>query len=108
MSSIGKLMKQAGRIQRQMEQAQADLAERTVETTSGGGAVKVTAKCDGRLKAISINPESIDKEDISLLEDLVLSAVNSALDQAKEISDEEMGKLTQGPVSYTHLRAHET
>ena len=63
MSSIGKLMKQAGRIQRQMEQAQADLAERTVETTSGGGAVKVTAKCDGRLKAISINPESIDKED---------------------------------------------
>ena len=96
MSSIGKLMKQAGRIQRQMEQAQADLAERTVETTSGGGAVKVTAKCDGRLKAISINPESIDQEDISLLEDLVLSAVNSALDQAKEISDEEMGKLTQG------------
>ena len=89
-------MKQAGRIQRQMEQAQADLAERTVETTSGGGAVKVTAKCDGWLKAISINPESIDKEDISLLEDLVLSAVNSALDQAKEISDEEMGKLTQG------------
>ena len=89
-------MKQAGRIQRQMEQAQADLAERTVETTSGGGAVKVTAKCDGRLKAISTNPESIDKEDISLLEDLVLSAVNSALDQAKEISDEEMGKLTQG------------
>ena len=96
MSSIGKLMKQAGRIQRQMEQAQADLAERTVETTSGGGAVKVTAKCDGRLKTISINPESIDQEDISLLEDLVLSAVNSALDQAKEISDEEMGKLTQG------------
>ena len=89
-------MKQAGRIQRQMEQAQEDLAERTVETTSGGGAVKVTAKCDGWLKAISINPESIDKEDISLLEDLVLSAVNSALDQAKEISDEEMGKLTQG------------
>lgn len=96
MSSIGKLMKQAGRIQRQMEQAQADLADRTVETTSGGGAVKVTAKCDGTLKSIAIDPESIDKSDISLLEDLVISAVNSALEQAKEISNEEMGKLTQG------------
>jgi len=96
MSSIGKLMKQASRIQRQMEQAQADLADRTIDTTSGGGAVKVTAKCDGTLKSISIDPESVDKEDISLLEDLVLSAVNNALEQAKEISNDEMGKLTSG------------
>jgi len=89
-------MKQASRIQRQMEQAQADLADRTIDTTSGGGAVKVTAKCDGTLKSISIDPESVDKEDISLLEDLVLSAVNNALEQAKEISNDEMGKLTSG------------
>jgi len=89
-------MKQANRIQRQMEQAQSDLSDRTVDATSGGGAVKVTAKCDGLLKAIVIDPESVDKEDISLLEDLVLSAVNSALAEAKEISNDEMGKLTSG------------
>jgi len=96
MSSIGKLMKQASRIQRQMEQAQEDLADRTVDATSGGGAVKITAKCDGTLKAITIDPESVDKEDISLLEDLVLTAANNALEQAKEISNDEMGKLTSG------------
>jgi DNA-binding protein YbaB len=57
MSSIGKLMKQASRIQRQMEQAQEDLSDRTVDASSGGGAVKITAKCDGTLKTITIDPE---------------------------------------------------
>ena len=96
MSSIGKLMKQASRIQRQMEQAQEDLSDRTVDASSGGGAVKITAKCAGTLKTITIDPESVDKEDISLLEDLVLTAANKALEEAKEISNDEMGKLTSG------------
>ena len=78
-------MKQASRIQRQMEQAQEDLSDRTVDASSGGGAVKIT-----------IDPESVDKEDISLLEDLVLTAANKALEEAKEISNDEMGKLTSG------------
>jgi len=96
MSSIGKLMKQAARIQRQMEDVQNQLAARTVETTSGGGAVKVSAKCDGTLGSIKIAPEAINPADVQLLEDMILTAVNSALVQAKEISTAEMGKVTQG------------
>lgn len=96
MSSIGKLMKQAARMQQQMEQVQADLAKRTVEATSGGGAVKVTAKCDGSLAAIKIDPQALNPSDAQVVEDMVLTAVNQALAQAKEISNAEMGKATAG------------
>ncbi|HOX01914.1 MAG TPA: YbaB/EbfC family nucleoid-associated protein [Candidatus Paceibacterota bacterium] len=96
MSSIGKLMKQAARIQRQMEDVQTQLASRTVEATSGGGAVKVVAKCDGTLASIKIDPQAANPSDITLLEDLVISAANNALNQAKEISNAEMGKVTSG------------
>jgi DNA-binding YbaB/EbfC family protein len=96
MSSIGKLMKQAARLQQQMEQTQAALAARTVEATSGGGAVKVTARCDGSLAAIKIEPSTLNPGDASLLEDMVLSAANQALEQAKKISSEEMGRISQG------------
>ncbi|HEX7860584.1 MAG TPA: YbaB/EbfC family nucleoid-associated protein [Verrucomicrobiae bacterium] len=96
MSSIGKLMKQAARIQRQMEETQASLAARTVEATSGGGAVKVVAKCDGLLASIKIDPQALNPSDAQLLEDMIISAANNALAQAKEISTAEMGKVTQG------------
>ncbi len=96
MSSIGKLVKQAARMQQQMEQIQAQLAARTVEATSGGGAVKVVAKCDGSIASIKIDPQAINPAEAQLLEDLVLTAVNSALDQARQISSAEMGKATQG------------
>jgi nucleoid-associated protein EbfC len=96
MSSIGKLMKQAQRMQQQMEQTQAALAARTVEATSGGGAVKVTAKCDGSLASIKIDPSAVNPADVQLLEDMILTGVNQALAQAKEISTAEMGKITQG------------
>ena len=89
-------MKQAARMQQQMEQIQADLARRTVEGASGGGAVKVTAKCDGSLSAIKIDPQALNPADVQLLEDMIIAAVNSALHQAKEISSAEMGKATQG------------
>lgn len=96
MSSIGKLMKQAQRMQQQIERVQAELASKTVEATSGGGVVKVTAKCDGTLAAIKIDPAAVNPSDVSLIEDMVLSAANNALAQAKEISNTEMGKVTQG------------
>ncbi|HEY5915098.1 MAG TPA: YbaB/EbfC family nucleoid-associated protein [Verrucomicrobiae bacterium] len=96
MSSIGKLMKQAARMQQQMEQVQSDLANRTVEATSGGGAVKVVAKCDGTIGAIKIDPQAINPSDAQLLEDMILTAANQALSQAKEISTAEMGKVTAG------------
>lgn len=96
MSSIGKLMKQAARMQQQMEQVQADLAARTIEATSGGGAVKVIARCDGTVAAIKIDPAALNPSDAQLLEDMLITAINQALTQAKEISNAEMGKVTQG------------
>jgi nucleoid-associated protein EbfC len=96
MSSIGKLMKQAARMQQQMEQIQAQLAAKTVEATSGGGAVKVTARCDGSLAAIKIDPQALNPSDAQVVEDMILTAVNQALAQAKEISNAEMGKATAG------------
>ena len=96
MSGVGKLMKQAARIQRQMEEVQAALAARTVEATSGGGVVKVVAKCDGTIASIKIDPQAVNPSDVQLLEDMVLTAANNALSQAKEISNAEMGKVTQG------------
>src|SRR5215471_11999301 len=96
MSSIGKLMKQAARMQQQMEQIQLELANRTVEATSGGGAVKVVARCDGTIASIKIDPQAMNPADAQLVEDMILTAANQALGQAKEISTAEMGKATAG------------
>ena len=89
-------MKQAARMQQQMEQIQLELANRTVEATSGGGAVKVVARCDGTIASIKINPQALNPADAQLLEDMILTAANQALGQAKEISTAEMGKATAG------------
>ena len=96
MSSIGKLMKQATRMQQQIEQVQAQLADKTIEATSGGGAVKIVAKCDGTLASVKIDPQALNPADAQILEDMILTATNQALNQAKEISNTEMGKVTQG------------
>ena len=96
MSSIGKLMKQAARMQQQMEEIQSQLAARTVEATSGGGAVKVVAKCDGTIASIKIDPQALNPSDAQVLEDMIITAANQALGQAKEIANSEMGKVTAG------------
>ncbi len=96
MSSIGKLMKQAARMQQQMEEVQAQLAARTVEATSGGGAVKVTAKCDGTIASIKIDPQAMSPGDAQLVEDMILTAANQAITQAKDIANSEMQKITAG------------
>jgi DNA-binding YbaB/EbfC family protein len=96
MSSIGKLMKQAARMQQQVEQIQNDLAKRTVDASSGGGAVKVVAKCDGTIASIKIDPQALNPSDAQIVEDMILTAANQALAQAKEISNAEMGKVTAG------------
>jgi hypothetical protein len=83
-------------MQQQMAEIQAQLATRTVEATSGGGAVKVAAKCNGTVASIKINPQAINPADAQLLEDMILSAVNQALEQASQIANAEMGKATQG------------
>jgi len=83
-------------MQQQMEKVQADLAQRTIEATSGGGAVKVTAKCDGTIASIKIDPQAINPDDAQLLEDLIVTAANQALSQARDIANSEMGKVTSG------------
>ena len=89
-------MKQAARMQQQMTQIQADLAARKVEASSGGGAVKAVATCDGALHSIKIDPQALNPNDAQLVEDMILTAVNQALAQAKQIQTDEMGKATAG------------
>jgi DNA-binding YbaB/EbfC family protein len=96
MANFGKMVKEAARMQQKMEQVQAELASRTVEATSGGGAVKVIARCDGTISSVKIDPQAINPAEVSLLEDLVLSAVNQALTEAKDVANGEMGKVTAG------------
>ena len=96
MANIEKLMKQAARMQEQMQSVQAGLVNLTVEASSGGGAVKVVAKGDGSVVSIKIDPAAASAGDVSMLEDLVLSAVNQALTQAKDRASAEMSKVTAG------------
>ncbi|MCD6340098.1 MAG: YbaB/EbfC family nucleoid-associated protein [Verrucomicrobia bacterium] len=96
MANLGKLFKQATRIQQQIQAAQESLAQRTVEAASGGGAVKVVARCDETIQSIKIDPKAIDPEDPEMLEDLVLAAVNSALEKAKATAKEELSKAAGG------------
>ena len=96
--NMNALMKQAQKMQKQMEEAQAALAEQVVETTSGGGAVKVTATGKKEIKEIKINPDVVDPDDVEMLEDLILSAVNEALRQVDEIANGAMSKIAGGNI----------
>jgi DNA-binding YbaB/EbfC family protein len=96
MASINKLMKQAMKAQQQAQEIDAAMADRTVEASSGGGAVKVVATCKGQLKSIKIDPEAADPEDIESLEDMVMLAVNNAMEEGQKIQAEEMAKVTAG------------
>ena len=96
MASLNKLMKQAMKAQQQAQEVDAAMADRTVEASSGGGAVKVVATCKGQLKSIKIDPEAADPEDIESLEDMVMLAVNNAMEEGRKIQAEEMAKVTAG------------
>ncbi len=94
--NIQKMLKQMQRMQADMAQTQQDLVSRTVEGTSGGGRVTVTANGSQEITAIKIAREVVDPEDVEMLEDLVLNAVQQALAKSKELAAGEMGKVTQG------------
>lgn len=83
-------------MQKQMEEIQASLEEKTLETTSGGGAVKVVITGKKVIKSITIDPEVVDSDDVEMLEDLMLTAVNEAIRQAEEMSNRELGKVAGG------------
>jgi DNA-binding YbaB/EbfC family protein len=93
---MGNIMKQAEKMQKQMLKLQAELEEREVEASTGGGMVTARVNGKGDLISIKINPEAVDPEDVEMLEDLILSAVNEANRKSKEMADKEMGKITGG------------
>lgn len=96
MPNMGQLMKQAQQIQTKMAKLQEDLGERTVDASSGGGMVIVVANGRQEVLSIKIEQEVIDPDDAEMLQDLIMAAVNDALTRAKEMVNEEMGKLTKG------------
>lgn len=87
------LMKQAQKMQEQMQKAQEELEEMELEGKAGGGLVTVTVSGKKVIKAISINPEAVDVDDIEMLEDLIMAAVSDAYAKAEEASSEKLGPL---------------
>lgn len=94
--NMDKIMKQAQKMQAQMARVQEDLAGETVEGSSGGGMVTVTANGQGDITGVRIDPEVLGDDDVEMLEDLVLAAVNEALRKSKELAAEKMGRVTGG------------
>ncbi len=93
---MGNLLKQAQQFQTKMAKLQEELGERTVEASAGGGMVNVVVNGRQEVVSIGIDPEVIDPDEQEMLQDLILAAVNDGLSKAKEMVNEEMGKLTQG------------
>ncbi len=89
-------MKQAQKMQEQMAKTQAELEEKTVEVSAGGGKVTVVANGAGDVLSIKIAKEIVDPEDVEILEDLVLSGVKQAIEQGKTLAQSEMTKITGG------------
>ena len=94
--NMNNLMKQAQRMQRQLEESQKELEEKEFTTSSGGGAVEVTITGKKEITKIKIDPEAADPDDIEMLEDLIMAAVNEAIRTVDEASSESMGKITGG------------
>lgn len=92
----GGMMAQIQRLQKQMEDAQAQLAVETITASAGGGAIKVIMTGDQKCKSVEINPDLLKDADAEMLQDLVLSAVNMALDQSRELAAQKMGPLAGG------------
>ena len=96
MKGFGNMMKEAQKLQQQMAALQEEVGKRTVEATAGGGMVTVVANGRQELVSIKIDPEVVSKDDVQMLEDLVLAATNEALRKSRELVQQELGKLTGG------------
>lgn len=94
--NLNKLMKQAQKMQEQMTKTQAELEQKTVEVSAGGGKVTVTANGAGDVIQIKIDKEIVDPEDVEFLEETVLTAVKQAIEQGKALAQSEMTKITGG------------
>lgn len=96
MNNMNQMMKQVKKMQEQMLKAQEELGSKTIEGSSGGGVVTVQVNGHKKVLSIQIKPEAVDPEDIEMLQDLVITAVNDALTQAEELANNDMGKFTGG------------
>ncbi len=94
--NMNSMMKQFEKMQREMEKTQAELEEKTIETTSGGGAVKAVMNGKKELLELHIDEDIIDPEDAEMLQDLVIACVNSAIKEVDELTNKEMSKFTGG------------
>ncbi|WP_138159601.1 YbaB/EbfC family nucleoid-associated protein [Peptoniphilus catoniae] len=94
--NMNNMMKQVQKLQKQMEEMQENLKTQEVEANAGGGAVKAVVNGSKELVRIEIDPDVVDPDDVEMLEDLVVAAVNEALRSAEEKANKEMGKLTGG------------
>jgi DNA-binding YbaB/EbfC family protein len=95
MAGVGKLLKQAQKMQKQMESIQGQLAEQIIEVSSGGGAINIKINGQGEFQAFKIDPEFL-KEDAEFIEETLLGAVQEAAAKAKETSEDAMGAITGG------------
>ena len=94
--SMQKMMKEMQKMQKQMKKLQEELAETPVTGTSGGGACSVTVNGNNEVLSVSLEQEVVDPEDIEMLQDLIVAAVNDAIKNASALSEEKMGALTKG------------
>lgn len=96
MNNMNQMMKQVKKMQEQMLKAQEELGGKTIEGSSGGGVVTVEVNGHKKVLSINIKPEAVDPDDVEMLQDLVLTAVNDALSKADELANNDMGKFTGG------------
>jgi len=90
------MLRQAQQMQAKLAKAQEELEKATLEASAGGGAVTVTVSGQQQLLSIKISPEAVDPDDVGMLEDLVLAAVNEGMEKAKELAASQLGALTGG------------
>ena len=96
MKNMGNIMKQAQKLQNKMKKIQDELAEKEIEATSGGGMVKVVANGSQQIISITLEKEIVDPDDIEMLQDVILAAVNEALSKSQQMVSEEMASITGG------------
>ena len=96
MGNMQQLMRQAQKMQADMQKAQEELEAAELTASSGGGMVTATVSGDRKLKSITIKPEAVDPDDVEMLEDLIVAAVSEAMQQAEDLAAQKMGKATGG------------
>ncbi len=94
--NMAQMMKQARKMQEQLAQAEEALKDAEVSSSAGGGMVKVTATGNMRITSIQIDPQAVDPDDVELLQDMVMAAINDALTSAQNLANQQMGAITGG------------